>query len=392
MKLTKSIKNWFNDNKGIALFVFLTFIVWQIVLAGIIFLGEQYIPTAYQFTYTERGRVINPRWLWNRANFDGVHYLDIARKGYGVYQQAFFPLYPKLIHFLAPYFGGRDLIAGLTISWISLALALFLFYKLVRLDYQESIAKRTLIYLLIFPTAFFFSMVYTESLFLLLVIGSFYFARTKKWWLAGILGALASATRLVGIFLFPALLVEWWSQTSNIKHQTSNKLKSVLPLFLITLGLLFYMWYLKITVGDPLYFIHVQPFFGAQRTGGKIILLYQVFWRYFKMLVTVEKLTPTYFVCVLEFLTGATFLVLTLFAYLRRWFSYVTFMALAYIAPTLTGTLSSVPRYVLVLFPGFILLAIWAEKYRWFKILYPIIAGILLIISTVLFTRGYWVA
>jgi len=95
---------------------------------------------------------------------------------------------------------------------------------------------------------------------------------------------------------------------------------------------------------------------------------------------------------VLEFLAGATFLVLTIFAYLRRWFSYVTFMALAYIAPTLTGTLSSIPRYVLVLFPGFILLAIWAEKYRWVRILYPIIAVILLIISTILFTRGFWVA
>jgi len=324
--------------------------------------------------------------IW--ANFDGVHYLTIARRGYQIFQQAFFPFYPYLIRYLNTFIKDY-LISGLLISHFSLFISLFLLYRLVRLDFGGRIAKRSLIYLLLFPTSFFFGSLYAESLFSALVLGSFYAARKKQWGIAGILGAFASATRFVGVFLFPALLIEWWKQHGRMKKKDLN---SILPLFLIAFGFLVYMWYLKRTVGDPLYFIHVQPLFGVQRTGGKIILLYQVFWRYFKMLVTVEKLTPTYFVCVLEFLTGATFLVLTLFAYLRRWFSYVTFMAFAYIAPTLTGTLSSMPRYVLVLFPGFILLAIWAEKYRWLRILYPIIAGILLIISTILFTRGYFVA
>jgi len=356
------------------------FLVWRLDLVLIAFIGTKLLPLREGFLGES---------VW--ANFDGVHYLVIARRGYQIFQQAFFPFYPYLIRYLARFLKNY-LLSGLLISHLTFLISLYLLYKLVRLDFSNRVAKRSIIFLLLFPTSFYFGSVYAESLFLALILGSFYAARKKQWGIAGLLGAFASATRFVGIFLFPALLVEWWSQTSNIKHQTSNKLKSVLPLFLITLGLFFYMWYLKKTVGDPLYFIHVQPLFGAQRTGGKIILLYQVFWRYFKMLVTVEKLTPTYFVVVLEALTGATFLVLTIFAYLRRWFSYVTFMALAYIAPTLTGTLSSVPRYVLVLFPGFILLAIWAEKYRWMRILYPVIAGILLIISTILFTRGFWVA
>jgi len=382
------------------------FVVWQLLIAGIIFFGEKYVPTTHQYTYAEYKGVINPKWLWNRANFDGMHYLDIVRKGYGLHQQAFFPLYPRLIRFLAPYFAGRDLVAGLMISWISFALSLFFFYKLIRLNWEEKFATRAIFYLLIFPTAFFFSMLYTESLFLFLILASFYFARikvlpeagsyfarTKKWWLAGIFGAFASATRFVGIFLFPALLIEWWMQYQKKKKITNYQLLiTFLPLLLIPLGLLHYMRFLNIYYQDPLMFIHVQPFFGAGRTGGKIILLYQVFWRYLKMLITVEKMTPTYFVCVLEAATGVGFLFLTIFAYLRRWWSYLIFMALAYIAPTLSGTLSSVPRYALVLFPGFILLAIWAEKYKWIRILYPLIAIPLLIISLIFFTRGYWVA
>jgi len=375
-------------------FVSLIFVVWQLVLALLIFLGAKYFPTTNQYLYTETEKIINPQWLWSRANFDGIHYLDIARKGYGIYQQAFFPFYPWLIKFLTPFFNGRNLIAGWLISLISFLGAMFVFYKLVRLDFKDPIAKRTLFYLLIFPTAFFFSMVYTEALFFFLVVASFYFARTKKWWLAGIFGALASATRLPGIFLFPALLVEWWQQEelqiANCKLQIF--LKTFIPIFLIPLGFFYYLRFLAVNFGDSLMFLHVQPYFGAGREGGKFILLYQVFWRYFKMLLTVDKLTHTYFVVVLEFLTGTGFLILTIFTFLRRWYSYLIFMALAFIAPTLTGTFSSMPRYVLVLFPGFILLALWAEKYKWLRILYPIVAIPLFIFCLILFTRGFWVA
>jgi len=396
MKLTKFISKWFKENKQLLLFILLIFLVWQLAISFLIGLGARYFPTTMEYLYTEK-RVLNPKWSWSRANFDGIHYLDIARKGYGIYQQAFFPLYPKLIEYLgySPFFHGRTLLSGLLISGISLFFALFLFYKLIRLDYSAKIARRAIVYLLIFPTAFYFTMVYSEALFLVLVLASFYFARKKYWWLAGIAGLLAASTRLVGIFLFPALLVELAFQAKldqPAKRDYSYFFSKLMPLLFIPLGLLGYMSYLSAKFQDALLFVRVQPYFGAGREAGKLVLIYQVFWRYLKMLVSVEKITPTYFVCLLELLTGLLFLFLTIFAYLRKWFSYVTFMALAYLTPTLTGTFSSMPRYVLVLFPGFILLAIWGEKYRLVKILYPLVAIPLLIISLFFFTRGFWLA
>ncbi len=390
----KSIKKWFKENKKTISFVLTTFVVWQLLIAFLIFLGQRFFPTTPQFLYIETDRFGWLPWLWSRANFDGIHYLDIAKKGYGIYQQAFFPLYPKLIAFLTPFFGNRNLLAGWFLSLIAFCFSLLFFYKLVKLDFKDSIAKRTIVYLLIFPTAFFFSMVYTESLFFLFIIGSFYFARTKHWWLAGIFGALASATRLPGIFLFPALLIEWWQQSKNqnSKARSQKLLRNLLPIFLIPIGLLWYMRFLSVNFGDSLMFVHVQTFFGAGRSSDKIILLYQVFWRYFKMLVTVEKHTLTYFVVVMEFTSAVIFLTFIILTYLNRWYSYLIFMALAFIAPTLTGTFSSLPRYALVLFPSFILLSLWAEKYRWIKILYPLLAIPLLIFCLILFTRGYWVA
>ena len=382
----KSIKKWFKKNSQALKFVSLVFIIWQAALILIIFLGSKYFPTSGAYLYTEKDVVLSPAWLWSRANFDGMHYIGIARGGYGLYQQAFFPLYSKIVNLMAHLFGGRTLLAGWVVNLVCLYLGLFFFYKLLKLDFSERISKRVLVYLLLFPTAFFFSMIYTEALFFLLIIGSFYFARTKRWWLAGIFGGLASATRLVGIFLFPALLFEWWQQ-KKIKN-----FSTFIPLLLIPIGLLSYMRFLSVNYGDSLMFIHVQTFFGAGRSADKIILLYQVFWRYFKMLVSVNKESLTYFVVILESLSAIGFLFLGLFVFLRRWYSYLIFMVLAYLTPTFTGTFSSMPRYVLLLFPGFILLSIWAEKYKWLRILYPILAIPLFILCLLLFTQGFWVA
>ena len=396
----KSIKKWFKKNSSVLKFITLAFVIWQVALILIISLGNKYFPTSGAYLYTEKNVVLSPSWLWSRANFDGMHYIGIARGGYGLYQQAFFPLYPRLVGFMSHLFMGRTLLGGWVLNLLFLYLSLFFFYKLLKLDFSERISRRTLIYLLLFPTAFFFSMIYTEALFFLLIVSSFYFARnkvlpqtgsyfarTKRWWLAGIFGGLASATRLVGIFLLPALLFEWWQQKKSQKWDLS-----LLPIFLIPVGLLVYMLFLKQHYGDSLMFMHVQAFFGAGRNAGRLILLYQVFWRYLKMLITVDKGTLTYFVVVLESLSAVSFLFLGVFVFLRRWYSYLIFVVLAYLTPTFTGTFLSMPRFVLVLFPGFILLSLWAEKYKWLRILYPILAIPLFIICLILFARGYWVA
>jgi len=386
----KFIKKWFKNNKNLLIFVLVAFVIWQIVVALIITLGARYFPTTNAYLYSELSPIHAP-WLWSRANFDGMHYLGIARSSYGLHQQAFFPLYPRLINFLKPLFRSKDLYSALFISLTSFLASMVLFYKLIRLELSKSIAKRAIIYLLIFPTAFYFAMVYTESLFLMFILASFYLAKTKRWWWAGLFGALAAAIRLPGIFLFPALGLEWWFYQNKLKDR-KRAMINLIPLFFIPLGLLYYMRFLLMRFGDPLMFLHVQPYFGAGRSGEKIILLYQVFWRYLKMLITVDKLTTTYFVVVLETLTMVGFLALTVLATIRRWYSYALFMILGLVTPSLTGTFSSTPRYVLVLFPGFIILAIYGEKYRWLRILYPIIAISLFIFCLILFTRGYWVA
>jgi len=352
--------------------------------------GMFLLPFGDKFPYRESllvpyGSPIFYSW----AGFDGVHYLTIAEHGYEAqFTQAFFPVYPLLIRWLT-LLTGNYLLSGLLISHVSLLIALYFLYLLVRIDEKKQVAYQTLLLLLAFPTAFFFGALYSESLFLMLVVTSLYAIRKGMTKEAIALALFASATRIIGIFLLPALLYEKY--LSLDKKITKNNFTHYLPIFLSAAGLLGYMSYLHRVFGDALYFLNAQSAFGAQRSTQQVILLYQVIFRYMKMFMTVDFTSLLFYTVSLEFITSMLFLALLILAYIKKVrLSYLLFAVPAYLLPTLTGTFSSMPRYVLVLFPGFIVLAKIIPR-KWQPVVLTI-SAILLALNTILFTRGYWVA
>ncbi len=366
-------------------------LLFVVIVAAVI--GFWYVDFKPSFPYADT--ILAPYGhplFWSWANFDGVHYLMLSESGYAFgLTQAFFPLYFILIRILNFIINNR-IIAGLLISHLAFIASLGIFYRLIRFDFEKAIAKRSLIYLAFFPTSFYFLSVYTESLFLLLLLGTFYCLRLKKWFLAGILGILLTSTRLVGIFILPAFIYEIWLFNKSIKQScTVASCLKYLYALIPSLGLLIYILYLNKTFHDPLIFINVQEDFGGGRQTDKFILLYQVFWRYLKMIFTVDQNQSIYFTIWLEFLSTISAIALLVWAFIKKIrLSYLIFALPAVALPTLTGTLSSMPRYVLVIFPIFI--ALGAIKKIWWQKLVLMVNTILLIICTVLFTRGYWVA
>lgn len=378
-------------------------LAWRIWTLVFLFFAAALIPLHSQFLGGELKDQLAQPWFWAWSNFDGENYLSIAQRGYfNLGEQAFFPLYPLLMRFVVWPLRDNMValgVSGLVISHASFFLGLLGLWKLVRIDFKESTAKFTLLLLLIFPTSFYFGSVYTESLFLALVVWSFYSARRGRWLTAGILGALASSTRFVGIILFPALLLEWWMQ-KKLKTQKARsarplqgaKLKSFIPLFIIPIGLFTYMYYLFNTTGDPLAFWHALPSFGEQRSAVPI-LLPQVFWRYVKIFIDFPKTEPFFFTILLEAGTAVLFLVLSIISFLKLRLSYAVFLFLGYLAPTFSGSFSSLPRYILPLFPAFLLAALMLEKRpRWVKAVVVSFLFLLLVVATSLFVRGYWIA
>jgi hypothetical protein len=131
------------------------------------------------------------------ARWDAVWFLAIAQDGYdGAARPAFFPLYPLLVWLL-----GGSAWAGLLVSAACAVAALAVVHRLAALELGEAAAGATVLAIAFFPTSFFLTAVYSESLFLALSAGAFLAARTGRPALAGGLGALAAATRSIGILL-----------------------------------------------------------------------------------------------------------------------------------------------------------------------------------------------
>lgn len=143
-------------------------------------------------------------------SWDGTWYSMIAEQSYSTTYSAlsaFFPLYPWLMDLGSTLTGLPVETVGYIISHLAFLGALIVAYKLVRLDFNERVARLTLVALAVFPTAFFFSAIYTESLFFFLSVTCLWAARKNDWLLAGIMGFFAAMTRSAGIMLLAPLAV-----------------------------------------------------------------------------------------------------------------------------------------------------------------------------------------
>lgn len=152
--------------------------------------------------------------IWQR--FDTNWYLKVAQSGYSESDgsTAFFPLYPLSIK-LFGFILGNNLLAGLLISNAALLGALVLLFKLAMEYFEVGEVRRSLIYLMLFPTAFFFFAAYTEAPFLFLVLASLLAANRKHWLWAVLFGSLAALTRLQGVLMIIPLVYMWWRQPDN---------------------------------------------------------------------------------------------------------------------------------------------------------------------------------
>ncbi|GAC1390158.1 MAG: hypothetical protein NVS4B11_19640 [Ktedonobacteraceae bacterium] len=303
--------------------------------------------------------------LWN--HWDATRYLAIAQHGYQTpYDLAFFPLFPLLIAvFSYPLGGWSYLLVGTLLSNGALLAALFVLYQLAADSLSEQVGRRTLLYLCIFPTAFFFFTAYNESLFLLLTAGTFLALRRQKWWLAGLLGLLAALTRSSGIFLVVPYLYELWLVRENIFSRIRNSVFGLLPILLIPLGTSLYCIYCWHVSGNPFAFASVQIHWARQPSWpwqGIWQALFEFFWNQpFGSFFEVHTL--------LDLSATLAFILLTIAGWRILRTSYTVWAALLLFFTSLSSSLGqhdaliSNQRFVLELFPCFITLAALGVKH-----------------------------
>jgi hypothetical protein len=343
--------------------------------------------------------------IW--AHMDGDHLLAIAENGYSVGSPAYFPLYPLLVRAVAEFFGGPLNRGGLSgygvlISLITFYFALYFVYRIAEEGWGVRVAEGTVLALAFFPTSFFFNAVFTESLFLALSAGAVWAVRVRKDLpLACLLAALATATRTVGVFLLILLLVEWWRDRRAYGWRGAY-------LLLAPAGLLTYMAYLWWRLGNPLAFVNAQGNWGrgAANTGTLPEIALRLAYENATALLDPNNYEPFGFERLIIVLSGQNYLynllfflgaLLVLAVGWRRLlpgefsaYSLILVGVSSVFGPP-DNPLISTPRYLLVVFPLFIVLGALLKDRR-------LLAGYLLIsvpaslVFTALFVGWYFVA
>jgi hypothetical protein len=328
------------------------------------------------------------------ARWDSVWYLAIAQGGYEheATRTAFFPLYPLILRGPGIVIGS-DLIAGVLVSLIAFAVALVLLYRLVALELSDELARATVLLVAFCPMAYFFSAVYSESLFLALSLGCILAARTGRWALAGVLGALGAASRNSGITLIvPIVLLFLYGPRADRPRGLSRAgWRRVLPVhpvtpalawaLLVPAGLGAYIAYLALTTGDGLAPFHVQQVWYRHFAGpfGGVWAASVAAWDGLRQLIHGPP-PPVYFdraggdalmvagqnLMLFGFLVlGAVALVGTIRRLPPAYGGYaLAALALPLSYPVSPQPLASLPRYEVVLFPLFMSAAQWTARRR----------------------------
>lgn len=333
------------------------------------------VPTLHQTGLDFRSLGVWQRW-------DTCWYERIAVSGYqpGDPSVAFFPLFPLLVRVGSLLFAGNVTLSGIVIATCAYVAALVGLLRLVRRDVDEPTATRAVLYLSVFPSAFFFFVPYTEALFLALAVWTFVFVRQGDWRAAGITALLAGFTRTQGCVLLLPLAWEVASQWRAGRRWGRWLLVPLLPV----LSFLAFLLFSRRVTGWTM--------FEAQRVRWGFQLhapwtAITISWRY--AIAHTDVVEMVNLICLVLF--GGLLLI---------GLRHLPVSYSLYVAPQLLliGTremtvspLMSTSRLVLVLFPGFVTLAILL-RHRLSHYLWLTVSVLLLLVLLTAFAVGRFVA
>jgi hypothetical protein len=284
---------------------------------------------------------------------DALWFQRIASHGYrsNDASAAFFPLYPLTIRVVSMVPGVGVAVAAALVAQASFFGALVVLYSLTARELGVDVARRATVYLAVFPTAFFFLAAYSESLFLLLTLLAFWYARAGRWWSAVVPAVLVGLTRSVGVMVAAALLVEAVLQWRRSRRGLLPALAAAAAP-LVGLGLYATFWAVH---GDVMAPVKAQDGWQRQVTLMPLTLLHavQAAWRY-QSYWLIDLL-------VVGIIIGAVVGGLRLLPA-----SYLTYaigsLLLPLSEPFPPRPLMSMPRFVSVVFPAFWVIAVAVNR------------------------------
>jgi hypothetical protein len=295
------------------------------------------------------------------ARWDSAHYFSILSKGYEpssdlatvMSNVAFFPLYPWIVKsfgwFNIQLPDGFYILLGVVLSNLFFLGAAYLIYRLSieQLGASKEGARRAILLLVAFPASFFFSSFYPESLFLLLSAAAFTLAIKERWMLAGLCCALAVLTRIQGLVLTGALV---WLYFEKLNWRWKDLRASVLWVLLPILAFIGHTINLYFKTGSFLAMFESQMAWGRNQTGILAGIWTNINGPNLDVFKIDLALVVFFLVCIIFLLKQARIKALGVYS------------LLLVAMPLATGSLISVSRFLVIIFPVFLFLGEYLKE------------------------------
>jgi len=351
---------------------------------------------------------ISRRELWPRevakrapplARYDSGWYLTILERGYGPAPppgqpsaHAFFPLYPYLARGVRALLPVDGFVAGQFLSLSCFLAAGLLFASEGRRRLGEQGSRHALLFLLLYPTAFFLVAVYSESLFLLLSLAAFREARRDRPITAAVLGLAAGSSRLPALALALPLAIEAFRAARAADRPARSQRQALARALLAGLapvaGVLLWIFGAGWAAGEPGLFFRIQE--AWQREASPLLGVQRFVQGLPSRIARGDARGHPAFL--LDYAHLLLFAVIAVYQARRRLFSDAAWTAGALLLPIASGIAASLPRYVLVVYPAFYALAqIFQERPR-LRLAWWIVSGLLLAAGEAAFVHWRWVA
>ena len=367
------------------------YLITLVALTAVVAAAPSIVPTSHA---PPRPR-IGLDWLFgNWLQWDGWWYVTIANHGY-TYRPghmsavAFFPVYPLILRGLAVVLpGGVPAAALVTTTACGLAtLVLFHRWCTARLNPRASLLAVSA--LALYPYAWFlYGTAYSDALFITVVLGAFLALEADHTVLAGILGAVATATRPTGIVIVIGLAFVALDRRGRLGGDTprSNLRPSDAAVLLSVSGIALYCVWLAIRFGNPLAFVETEGAKGWNQPPGMQTWMKVAFFEALHRSPPVDwvPLAAQALMCLL-FIAAVPFVARN---FGRGYGIYV--LATALIPATSTADFMGVGRYLLPAFPVFALVGGALERRRRARRLVPSLSALALVAGTALFASGYY--
>lgn len=336
----------------------------------------------WQIIFAIGGNSRNITLTWNR--WDAPHYLYIAQHGYSptgdesnfIVFQPLFPLITKITHFVIPDYE----FAGIFISIILFVATAIFFYLIIKQQFNKRLAQRSVFILVLFPTSYFFNAPYTESLFLFLAVLMLYLTSKKMWLQASVALWLAILTKHVGVFLiFPLLFAMYEKRHKKLSSYVMAGLAA-------TAAIGTYLLINYQVLGDPLAFNTIlrEHWFKTPT------LFWKSIWGSWHAAVAWPPTNFSLMIGLAEALPATLAILLIPFVYRLKKPGWFLFYSIYVIFISSTSFLLSTPRYLLIAFPLFVVIAKLTDKYKWSFYLWMIVSISLLSFFSMQFISGQW--